>query len=170
MMTRSVLLAVAALGGWWAAAPAARPDAGLSEFYRRYQQMKLSGLPDARSLQKLAPWLSAGLQQSIANARREQARCMKQFKDEKPPWIEGDLFSSNVEGFTAFRVSGGEAPAARLTVHFEYVENGQKFALRDDVEMVREGGVWKVNDIFFRQSAEPTATLRAGLAGPGCAR
>ncbi len=168
-MTRSLLLMVT-VGLCLATPPAAGPETTLAEFYQRYQTMKLSGLPGAKDTQQLAPWLSGSLRQLMAKARAEQARCIKAFKDEKPPWIEGDLFTSNFEGFTTFRVNSADARSTRLTLEFAYVAKGQTFAWRDDVEMVREGGAWKLNDIFFRHSAQPSQSLRAGLAGPGCSR
>lgn len=168
-MNRSLLLIVTA-GLCLATPPAAGPEAAAMTFFQHYQSMKLTGLPSDKEIRQLAPWLSNGLRKTIAAARAEQARCMKAFKDEKPPWIEGDLFTSNFEGFTTFQVNKTEAASTRLTLQFEYVENGQKFAWKDDVEMVREGGSWKLNDIFFRQSAKPDQSLRGGLTGPGCGR
>ena len=94
---------------------------------------------------------------------------MKAEPDEKGPWVEGDLFTSNFEGFTRFE----EMPGAgdRVAVQFRYTGNGQTFAWEDEVWMKREGGRWVVDDDFYRRTAGFTsgfgASLRTSLTGPG---
>src|SRR5437868_500903 len=93
------------------------PAETVKRFYNAYHGLKFSGLPNAKQLSKLAPYLSASLQTTIRTAQKEQDRCEKAAPDEKPPWIEGDMLSSNFEGFTRFQVVQDGTETA---VAFEY--------------------------------------------------
>lgn len=139
-------------------------------FYVHYQKLKLSGLPNAKEAAQLAPYLSKGLQGLMRKAQSEQARCIKAEPDDKGPWVEGDLFTSNFEGFSTFQVTA--AAAARIPVQFTYTENGQTFSWKDEVGMINEGGRWVVDDIFYRTTTGFTSgfgsNLRGSLAGPAC--
>src|SRR5215813_10006441 len=92
----------------------------VKRFYNTYRAQKFSGLPDAAQLAKLAPYLSASLQTLIRAAQKEQDRCEKAAPDEKPPWVEGDMFTSNFEGFTWFQIQNGPD----TIVAFEYMDHG----------------------------------------------
>lgn len=149
------------------------PQRAIREFYQAYRGLKISGLPAQAELARLSPYSSAGLQALIHKARVEQARCAKAHPGDKGPWVEGDLFSSNFEGFTGFQV--GPAAGAllqRVPVEFEYVENGRKFTWKDEVSVVKEGGRWLVDNVHYRKSQGFGngfgASLRASLSAPGC--
>lgn len=137
-------------------------DATIRDFYKSYVN---SGLPTPAQLQKLAPYLSAALQQALKQARQTQASCMKAHSDEKPPFIEGDLFTSNTEGFTtisAIRDLGNNT----FEVRFQYVENGHKFDWADRLILVKlPNGKWAIDDIRFRDSS---TSLRQSLTQKGC--
>ena len=139
-------------------------------FYAHYQKLKVSGLPAAKESAQLAPHLSKGLQVLLRKAKAEQARCMKAEPDDKGPWVEGDLFTSNFEGFTKFKVMAGTG--GRFAVQFGYTENGQTFAWQDEVGMTNEGGRWVVDDVFYRRTTGFTsgfgASLRTSLSELGC--
>ena len=76
-------------------------------FYKSYLAAKPSGLPTAGQMKMFAPLMTNDLVAMIADARREQQGFIKENPDEKPPWIEGNLFASNYEGVSAFKL--GEA-------------------------------------------------------------
>jgi hypothetical protein len=138
------------------------PDATIRDFYKTYVN---SGLPTPAQLQTLSPYLSGPLRQALLQARQTQALCKKAHPDEKPPFIEGDLFTSNTEGFTtitAIRDTGHNI----FEVRFQYVENGHKFDWSDRVVLVKlPTGKWAIDDIRFRDSA---TSLRQSLTQKGC--
>ena len=167
-----------------AVATQARPAAGevdpaaqvIQNFYKTYAELKTSGLPDARAMAKLSPYFSASLQKLMRTAQTTQARCEKTHPGDKPPWVEGDMFSSSFEGFTKFQVAGAGANQGAQTifkVNFEYVEKGQKpVTWTDEVALVQEKGRWVIDDVFYRMhSAFGNGfgpALRQGLSGSGC--
>jgi hypothetical protein len=148
----------------------------VQNFYKTYAELKTSGLPDAKGMAKLSPYFSAPLQKLMRTAQGTQARCGKSHPGDKPPWIEGDMFSSSFEGFTKFQVAGAGATKGVQTVfrvNFEYVEKGQQpVTWTDEVALVQEKGRWVIDDVFYRmKSAFGNGfgpALRQGLSGSGC--
>jgi hypothetical protein len=146
------------------------------EFYALNQKLKVTGLPSQSQMASLSPYLSPAMQAALRKAAKEQARCMKKFKDEKPPWIEGDLFTSNFEGFTgvesiAVKTAGPDRRV--MSISFAYTENGQTFRWSDDVVLVSgNDGRWMVDDVRFRGGQEFTSgfgsSLRGSLESKGC--
>lgn len=167
-----------------AAAVPMRPAAGdadtglqtIRTFYRTYSEMKTSGLPDSKAMVKLSPYFSAPLQKAIRTAQVKQARCEKLNPGDKPPWVEGDMFSSSFEGFTRFQVAEvvpGKGSHTVYRVNFEYIEKGQKpMSWTDEVAMVQEGGRWVIDNVFYRMNSAFGngfgKALRDGLSGNGC--
>lgn len=166
----------------WAAAGTAHPndaaDAAAGRFLTAYQKLRasgLSGLPDRGMLRELAPHLTPGLKGSLEAARREQRRCRKKFPDDKPPWIEGDLFSSNFEGFTSFRIEEGARGDGTVPVAYEYVAAKDRVEWRDVLSLKRVGGRWRLDNVTYRAPFQFTSgfepDLRASLrAIPACGR
>lgn len=93
-------------------------------FYRKVSALKLSGLPNAEQAASLAPYVSAALRAAIFSAQQEQSRCTKANPGDVPPWVDGDLFTSNTEGFTALKTGAADAQG-RITPRFTYVESGR---------------------------------------------
>ena len=84
-------------------------------------------------------------------AKRERDRFIKENPEEKPPWIEGDLFSSLFEGASAFRVGpttmhGGRA---EVKIHLVYREGGDTVRWTDTLILSRTKDGWRVWDIVF---------------------
>ena len=73
-----------------------------AHFYSTYLALKVRGLPNIRQSKLLLPLLTPDLQQMFAAAEREQNKFSKEHPDEKPPWGDGDLFSSLFEGAQSF--------------------------------------------------------------------
>jgi Protein of unknown function (DUF3828) len=139
----------------------AQPADTAAQFYTAYRSTAMSGLPDAAAMQKLAPMLSTKLKSALRAAQAQQTRCMKTHPGDKPPFVEGDLFSSNFEGFTAFRVEAGGA-----FIHFEYAEGKHKVSWKDEVKLVQEGGRWVIDDVLYGRAVG--RSLRKSLAERGC--
>ncbi len=156
------------------------PEEAAREFYASYQKLHFSGLPDASQLQVLSGQLSSGLQTAMRKAQGQQARCIKANPGDKGPWVEGDMFTSNFEGFTTLAapskgatvVPKGQQAQVRLT--FEYVEGGQRVTWTDEVVLVLERGRWVIDDVHYRNNSGKGfgngfgPGLRASLATQGC--
>ncbi len=153
---------------------ATSPEGTARAFYTLDLKLKLSGLPDGRKYKQITPYLSSGLQALIVKAQAQQNRCIKAHPDEKGPWIEGDMFTSNFEGYTKFSVNApaNAASPGKLAVDFEYSDKTDGFKWQDQVVLIQENGHWVIDDILYRQSegfGNGFGTgLRASLSSPGC--
>ena len=96
--------------------------------------------------------ITADLRRLLAAAKREQGRCAKAFPGDKPPWIEGDLFSSSFEGFTSFRAgpSRGRDRDRAVTMRLLYVSGKDRVQWSDELVLRNEAGRWRVDDIYYR--------------------
>lgn len=112
------------------------------------------GLPDQAAAARLKPYLSsrlAGLLDMAAGAaRRFSARNPK-----APPLLEGDLFSSQFEGFTSYQMGACTiaGASARCSVLLTYQpagrSSGKPVSWTDAVLLVKSGAGWKVDDIVY---------------------
>lgn len=138
------------------------PAQSAQAFYQTYQRTGMSGLPRSRQFQQ---HLSEGLRRELADARAKQNACQAAHPGDKPMWAEGDLFTSNLEGFTRVAVRPGAATGA-VVAEFEYVEGAVRVVWSDEIVLKRERGRWVIDDV--RYGRQPAMTLRAALAAPGC--
>lgn len=155
-------------------------SAVVPQFYAAYQRLHFSGLPNSKQLQALAPYLSPGLQGLLKKAQGEQAKCIRKNPDDKGPWVEGDLFSSNFEGVTRIVLVSSDSKAnsdvlrQQVRVSFEYIENGQKVAWNDELVLTRPSAAaaWLVDDVLYRGGQQFSSgfgsSLRRSLSEPGC--
>lgn len=143
------------------AAPKASAVECVSGFYSVYQHMpRRYGIPDAASLAKLKPFLSRRLQQLIARADKYRVKYERENPGDKPPFVDGDLFSSSFEGFTRFSVghAKGDTSRVRVPVHFELNETRSKHGgvkWTDIVVVIQEGEGYVgyvIDDIEFGAS------------------
>ena len=145
-----VLLLVAAPRAW---AQTDTPDKVAAAFYAVLPHG--GGLPDPAGTARLKPFLSerlaALLDRAVGAGRRFSARNPK-----APPLLEGDLFSSQFEGFTSYQVSGCAvaATAARCTVALTYQPSaqpgGKQVNWNDALLLTKSGAEWKVDDIAYQ--------------------
>lgn len=161
---------------------AAEPPSGsqaIRGFYAAYQALKISGLPQGAGLAKLSPHLSSSLKTLLRASRKSQAACEKSHPGDKPPWVEGDMFSGNFEGFTRVKnvpdtgVARGERVGFLVDFEYAQAKGGQAtVAWRDEVVLVKESGRWVIDDVLYRRDAPFGngfgSSLRQSLAGPGC--
>jgi hypothetical protein len=151
------LTSVVAVALWGASSPSPgkTPDLVVRGFYTAYREVHPpGGLPDADQLSRLSPFLSTRLQRLIVAALRYDAEFARRHPDEKPPFVDGDFFSSNFEGSTAFEVGTTEKQGAayRVSVEFEYVDPsrpGDPFRWKDAVILVQEHGRLLIDDVEF---------------------
>jgi len=111
----------------------------------------IHGLPSEAALKRLQPHLTPELHSLIVKARVEQQKQMRQHPDEKPNWIEGDLFGSLFEGVTKWEPgSAFSAPGVDATVKVKltYVEGAQPpVNWTDTLVFKQRDGKWLLNDI-----------------------
>ena len=169
----AVLLAVATSGR-----PQQEPGApatAVTAFYTAYRAKPFTGLPHGSELTRISKHLSRGLVQALRTAAVRQARCIKAHPDDKGPWVEGDLFTSNFEGHTEAHPATptDSAGRARVAVAFGYTEQGKTFNWKDEVILAKEAGRWVIDDVRYRETNGSFTSgygksLRASLADKGC--
>ena len=148
-------------------APPASPKDIAAQFYRVCHKLKISGLPTVQQTKLLAPYLSQDLQQLIQSAREKQAKFIKEHPDEKPPWIEGDFFSSSFEGSHGFRVGTPVITGERAEVplHLFYRDGKKLIRWSDTLVLTRTNKGWVVSDLLYKATWEfkPGTSLRSIL-------
>ncbi|WP_440222457.1 hypothetical protein ACQQ2N_15390 [Dokdonella sp. MW10] len=148
-------LVVVGLAGVALGAAESSPATRAEAFYRAYVASGASGLPEPAQQQRLAPWLSPKLLARFDAARAIQAECISLHPTDKPPLIEGDLFSSLFEGAQAFDAgdAGIEGNTARVTMRFRYGDESSADVVRwsDTYELVRASAdaAWTLDDIVY---------------------
>jgi hypothetical protein len=141
-----------------AAAPAQADDpadmaAAANRFYATYAaQPRTGGLPEGVARGRYLPLFSPRLAKLVNDAGAAQARFHAKVKN-APPLIEGDIFSSQFEGFQTYKVGActGSAIAGRCSVQLHYGEPAQKpVDWTDEILLAKVGGAWKVDDIAYK--------------------
>jgi hypothetical protein len=126
-------------------------------FYGAYSTFHPSdGIPDAKGRAKYQPFVSPALDALLKQGNEAEAKFGKANKD-SPPLIEGDLFTSNFEGATAYNVGAcsGDAKTAHCAVALTYDPgrtNNPKdkpIAWTDTVYLVDTPDGWRVDDIGY---------------------
>ncbi|HEY5886055.1 MAG TPA: hypothetical protein VIT88_15315 [Pyrinomonadaceae bacterium] len=140
----------------WASASAqpstSLPKTTAEEFYGTYIKFQIRGLPGDEELKALSPMLAPSLKQLFENAARVKTKYIQDHPDEKPPWHDGDLFTSLFEGAQSFKVGTPRMRGNRAQVPIELVFNGEGSTTRwsDTLVLVRSNGRWLVWDILFK--------------------
>jgi hypothetical protein len=126
-------------------------------FYGAYSTFHPSdGIPDAKGRAKYQPFISPALDKLLAQGDQAEDKFAKANKD-SPPLIEGDLFTSNFEGATAFKLGActAAAKAGQCKVVLTYdpgKTNNPKdkpFSWTDTVYLVETPQGWRVDDIGY---------------------
>lgn len=140
-------------------------------FCTEVRREAIRGLPTNEQLQRLSPFITPELRSILEQACVYQDMQIRQHPDEKPAWIEGDLFSSLFEGVTSWEVGdvfGAPSVDSWAKVKQTYGEPGQKpetwtdtllFKQREGrllVDDIRMGGNWDFAN---------GPSLRGGLPG-----
>jgi hypothetical protein len=169
-----------------AALPAAAPELVVADLYAALAAARPSGAPTDAQRLTLAPLLTAELTVLLQRADAARSAARVAAPGEKPPFTDGDLFSSLFEGPTAFAVgkavSAAAAPGARLgdlQVPVDLVHTidpaaggGEPTTWTDTVLLREENGRFVVADIAFgggwdfANKGTMVAALRAGLGEP----
>jgi hypothetical protein len=139
----------------------ATPTAAATSFYRAVLELHVLGVPDEANRRKLAPRLSPGLTDLFAKADAAEAAYREATRNEVPPIVQGDLFSSLFEGANHLDgVScddGKDRAVCTVELRYEMPREGeaepQVSRWKDRVTMVpgAPGGApaWVVDDIEY---------------------
>ena len=126
------------------------PDKVAAEFYAAVPRDE--GIPDQAASARLKPFLSGRLAGLLDMAAAAQQRFAAR-NPKAPPVLEGDLFSSQFEGFTAYQMGtcAISNATARCPVNLTYQPPGGGKPVRwsDAVLLVKGPGGWKVDDIAY---------------------
>lgn len=123
--------------------------------FDQLDQLRISGLPDDSQMAALAPSLSEELRQSMEAARAWQKgeieRMQREGSEDKPPFIEGDLFGSLFEGAQSTRaVAVSEADGRiRVTLDRTYGGDGDRVQWQDRAVLTRVGDGYRLDDVEY---------------------
>ena len=128
------------------------PGSTAEQFYRTYLKLQIRGLPDEKQLNALSPMLAPDLKRLFENATRIRDKYIQEHPDDKPPWTDGDLFTSLFEGAQSFKVGTPLVRGNRseIPIHLVYSEGGSTTRWSDALVLVRTKGRWLVWDILFK--------------------
>ncbi len=165
-----LLLAAACTAPARPAGPAA--DEAVQQFYTTYIAAGVSGAPSEAQLAQLAPYLSDSLQALLKAAAARRDADQAAHPDEKPRFVEGDLFSSLFEGPASVTVQPGDTTTTPRTyiAWLSAQADTTPIGWSDTVRVVRQGDRWVIADIAyggtwdFAQRGSLVASLTAGLA------
>lgn len=160
-----LILLLAACGG---CASASRPASVVDGFYSTYLPVRAGGLPSGDELRRLQPFLSQRLYGLITAALDEQKDWIeKNPPDEKPPFVDGDYFSSLFEGPSSFQIVRTEEVPEGWHVHVRFrYDTAPEW--EDVIIVKREGGRYVIDDILFSGagSFNPPGRLSERLEPP----
>ena len=126
-------------------------------FYGAYSTFHPSdGIPDAAGRKRYEPFISPALDQLLIEGDNAETKFAAANKD-SPPLIEGDLFTSNFEGATAFHVGActgdGKAGHCAVVLTYDPGKTGNPkdklFDWTDTVYLVNTASGWRVDDIGY---------------------
>lgn len=146
----------------------ADPQGAARIFYTELRRLGVNSLPAGEEWNLLAPRVTEELARAITRAQKEQAEFRRKFPDEKPPWVDGDLFSSLFEGPKTFVI--GEAKTngdrAEVPVNCVRTEGGDTAKWTDTLVLKKTASGWLVDDIRYGGTWDfsATGTLKEALA------
>ena len=134
-----------------AAEPAQGPVAVTMDFLLMHQRLGNSGLPQRADMGAYDAFLCPSLAQAVRAAQVRQEVAKAERPDEKPPYVEGDLFSSLFEGPDEFeaRDSVVEGDRARVEIAMGVGSGDQARRWKDTVELRLDEGIWCLEDVAY---------------------
>ncbi|HEY8948611.1 MAG TPA: hypothetical protein VIM56_06980 [Rhizomicrobium sp.] len=158
----SVRLFLASLAVMIAAGPVRAADSDAmaktaTGFYAAYSTFHPSdGIPNEKDRAKYAPYISDRLKDLMIQANAAEAKFANANKN-TPPLVEGDLFTSNFEGASAYKVGActGDGKAGHCAIQLTYDPGktgnpkDKPFNWTDTAYLVNTPAGWKLDDIGF---------------------
>jgi hypothetical protein len=149
-----------ALGGCYKAPNPDSPSTVVEHFYSTYLPDRQGGLPSGRQLERLRPFLSDNLNLLIVAALRYQERFIASHPDEpqptgppvihKPPFVDGDYFSSMFEGPKFSEIARTEpGPNGSWQVHVHFWYDRALPGWEDVIVVTDQRGRHVIDDVLF---------------------
>ena len=129
------------------AATASQPADTVNQFYRWRLAAPVSGLPSPAQLAPVQALFTPQLQCLFAAARKYRQAFIQRFPADKPPLVDGDLFSSLFEGPHRFKVFVTSKTGRQSSVEVKL--SYQQTHWQDQFELVEQHGRWLIADITF---------------------
>lgn len=109
--------------------------------------------------------LTASLTAAIESAEDVEQRSRvavkaSDFPTDKPLILEGELFSGLYEGFTSYKVVSEALDGDRATVDVLFTNQHYDISWTDRMEMVREDGEWRIDDVRYLDKKTAALGLR----------
>jgi hypothetical protein len=122
-----------------------------TDFYEMRLKLGKTGLPDAGEMKAYSAFLCPDLAHMMDAARARQSAWIAANPEEKPPLIEGDLFSSLFEGPDSVSAAGTNATdtGARVSLAMRAGDGENAPRWKDDLLLERHDGVWCVADVEY---------------------
>ena len=143
------------------------PSPVVNAFYAIRIGSSMTGAPTEAELLRIAPFLSDTLAALLKGARALHDREATRVPDDKPPFTEGDLFSSLFEGPQSFSIVPDSVAARnhRVVVMFMYTGDAKPYTWTDTVVIARQKRHDVIDDIAYGGAGEfgNHGTLRAML-------
>lgn len=146
-----------------------RPSSLVKQFYDWRFKAQFTGVPEKATLKAMEPFLSSELICMLDCARDYRNRFTKKFPTDKPPFIEGDMFTSIFEGANRFTLESmkvnGEKAQARLHFYHDQTAQKDKAGWRDTVLLQQKNQQWRITDIRYGGKFDfgNTGSLRQNL-------
>ena len=136
------------------------PSSVVERFYATYLPGRQGGLPSGERLERLRPFLSDNLNRSILAALQYQERYIASHPDRtsqtgppvsyKPPFVDGDYFSSLFEGPTSFKVVRAvPAPSGSWKVYVHFWYDASLAGWEDEVIVAEQRARYVIDDVLF---------------------
>ena len=155
------------------ASPAsASPRSVVQDFYAATIAQRVTGAPTAAQLTSLAPYLSDTLRALLVAARQRTEADAARDPNEKPAFVEGDLFSSLFEGPNAVEVVADSTRGDQqvVTVRMTSTTANPPVRWTDRVVLMKERGRYVIDDVEyagtwdFASKGTLSASIVEGLA------
>jgi len=124
----------------------------VTDFYEMRLKLGRTGLPDENEMKAYRAFLCPSLSATMDAARVRQRVYMDEHPDDKPPLVEGDLFSSLFEGVDVVTPAGTEVHGDSASVNLSMRSGEGDTAVRwkDAALLARDQGSWCIADIEYR--------------------
>ncbi|HEY0930328.1 MAG TPA: hypothetical protein VGE27_10460 [Gemmatimonas sp.] len=121
------------------------------QLYAMLDALGVRGVPDAEQLRALRPFLGDSLANALASADAARTTAAQRAPDEKPPFVDGDPFSSLFEGRTDARPDTviSHADTAFVVMAFSNATQRPAVNWKDTVVVTRAQGRFVVADIRY---------------------
>ena len=109
------------------------------------------GLPEQGLRARLKPVITPSLDALLAGAVAAERRHLFRTRNQEPPYVQGDLFSSLYEGPTVYRIGTchNDDGMVECEVHLTHDVPGAHIAWTDRIRLIQQGERWLVDNIVY---------------------